>query len=160
VPVPAEPLYAAAAVGPLVFYVFCAVMAILLFLWAVPPLAARLRRREGAVSAAAAPLAEGAREGPLADALALAGEGRYAEAVHALLLHAIRRLAARSPQPPPPSRTSRELVRLLPLAPEARRAFAELVAAVERSLFGGAAVGREEFERSLDRYETAVERRA
>jgi hypothetical protein len=144
-------------VGSFVFYVFLAVMLVLLVVWALP-LAARRRRRETAGGEEAPGPAPGAGEEPLADALALAGEGRYAEAVHALLLHAIRRLAARSPQPPPPSRTSRELVRLLPLAPRPRQAFAELVAAVERSLFGGAAVGREEFDESLRRFETAVER--
>jgi hypothetical protein len=73
----------------------------------------------------------------------LAAAGRFGEAVHALLLLAIGQLSGRSARPPAPSRTSRELVRLLPLEGAARDAFAALVALVERTLFGGcvAAVG-------------------
>jgi hypothetical protein len=87
------------------------------------------------------------------DASRLAAEGRYAEAVHALLLAAIRHFAARAKTPVQVSRTSRELVRLLPLAPDAREAFAELVRTVELSLFGGGEVGAEDYERSRARFQ-------
>ena len=68
------------------------------------------------------PQAPGRRSGSwsIDDAARLAAEGRYAEAVHALLLAAIRHFAERSRMAIQPSRTSRELVRLLPLGPEAR----------------------------------------
>jgi hypothetical protein len=73
----------------------------------------------------------------LADADRLAAAGRYGEAVHVLLLLAIDRLSRRTARPPAPSRTSRELVWLLPLEGSARDAFAALVALVEKTLFGG-----------------------
>jgi hypothetical protein len=92
------------------------------------------------------------------DAARLAGQGRYAEAVHALLLAAIRHFAERSRTAIQPSRTSRELVRLLPLGPEAREAFAELVRTVELSLFGGAEVGAEDYERNLARFQELTRR--
>src|SRR5206468_3832585 len=80
---PAAPLDVPAAVDPLIFWIFCAVMVILLLVWAVPPLAQRLRRRQPAVKGdpPARPAPSGLREEPLADALELAGQGRYAEAV-------------------------------------------------------------------------------
>lgn len=89
---------------------------------------------------------------PRDDAERLAAEGRWAEALHALLLQAIRLLAARLPAPPPPSSTSREVLRLVPLSGEARQAFAGLVQAVELSLFGGAPVGPEEYAENRERY--------
>jgi hypothetical protein len=89
---------------------------------------------------------------PLDDAERLAADGRWAEALHALLLQAIRLLVARLPAPPPPSSTSRELLRLVPLSGEARQAFAGLVRAVELSLFGGSPVGPEEYEENRERY--------
>jgi len=100
------------------------------------------------------------REPAFEDAARLAGEGRYGEAIHALLLAAIRHFAERSRVAVQPSRTSRELVRLLPLGPELREAFTELVQAVELSLFGGVAVGREEYERSLSRFRALTRRPA
>jgi hypothetical protein len=94
------------------------------------------------------------------DASRLAGQGRYAEAVHALLLAAIRHFAARAKTPLQASRTSRELVRLLPLAPDAREAFAELVRTVELSLFGGGEVAAEDYERSRARFQALTGRAA
>jgi hypothetical protein len=82
----------------------------------------------------------------------LASEGRWAEALHATLLQAIHVLAGRLPWPLPPSSTSRELLRLVPLSAEARQAFAGLVRAVELSLFGGAAVGPEEYQENRERF--------
>jgi hypothetical protein len=94
------------------------------------------------------------------DASRLAAEGRYAEAVHALLLAAIRYFAERTRTAVQPSRTSRELVRVLPLGPETREAFSELVRTVELSLFGGAEVGPEDYERSLARFQALTRRPA
>lgn len=67
----------------------------------------------------------------------LAGEGRYDEAIHALLLTAIALLSRRLPSPPGPACTSRELARILPMNRESRESFEDLVSAVEASLFGG-----------------------
>jgi len=103
---------------------------------------------------APAPREEPARgTGPSpSEAERLAAEGRWAEAVHALLLVAIRRLCARFSVPQASSRTSRELCRALPLQGEAREAFAGLVRTVEISLFGGAPLGPDDYRASLERF--------
>jgi hypothetical protein len=88
----------------------------------------------------------------LDDAGRLAAEGRWDEALHMLLLQAIRILSGRLPAPLPPSSTSRELLRLVPLSAEARQAFAGMVRAVELSLFGGAPVGPEEYRENRERF--------
>jgi hypothetical protein len=88
----------------------------------------------------------------LDDAERLASQGRWDEALHALLLQAIRAVSGRLPAPLPPSSTSRELLRLVPLPEEARQAFAGMVRAVELSLFGGAAVGAEVYQENRERF--------
>jgi hypothetical protein len=69
-----------------------------------------------------------------------------------LLLQAIRILSGRLPAPLPPSSTSRELLRLVPLSAEAQQAFAGMVRAVGLSLFGGAPVGPEEYRENRERF--------
>ena len=96
-------------------------------------------------SAAAAPLP--------GDPAALAAAGRYDEAVHALLLAALALLSRRLRLPLPPSRTSREALRALPLSGAPREAFAGLVGTVERSWFGGSAVDAEDYRVSLARFQ-------
>lgn len=122
------------------------------------------RRRSGETAADAVAEAGAApgpeREPELEDASRLAAEGRYGEAIHALLLAAIHHFAARARMQVPPSRTSRELARLLPLGTEARAAFNELVRAVELYLFGGVDAGREDYESSLARFRALVRRPA
>jgi hypothetical protein len=145
------PLPAGTALSHLVLYVILFVLFVLLVLW----LARFVRERWGRPDRASGALPEASRarrEPPLPDAAALAEAGRYAEAVHALLLQAIARLAERTRTPLPPSRTSREIARLLPLREDVRRPFAELVRAVEVSLFGGAPVGPDDYRRSLEIY--------
>jgi hypothetical protein len=153
---------AGAFLGELIFSVLLVVIGVLIVTWIAREI---LRRRRGAdprkdavagIVAVATPEQEPAFE----DTSRLAAEGRYAEAVHALLLAAIRHFAERSRTPVPPSRTSRELVRLLPLGPEAREAFAELVRTVELSLFGGGAVEAADYERNLARFQALTRRTA
>ncbi len=75
---------------------------------------------------------------PLDEAEALASEGRFADAVHVLLLRALALLSRAEGHVLVPSETSREVLeRLENLAPAARGALAHLVEAVERSRFGG-----------------------
>lgn len=152
---------AGAAIGQAVFIIFIVVVVLLLVGWLGQ---AVLRRRRGdetvEVAAEGAEEAVRVREPTFDEAARLAAEGRYAEAVHALLLAAIRHFAERSRVAIQPSRTSRELVRLLPLGAEAREAFSDLVRTVELSLFGGAAVGQEEYERSLARFRDLTRRAA
>lgn len=153
---------AGAAIGQVVFIVLIVVVVLLIVGWLGQSI---VRRRRGAETVeVSAEGTEGAavreREPTFDEATRLAAEGRYAEAVHALLLAAIRHFAERSRVSIQPSRTSRELVRLLPLGAEAREAFSDLVRTVELSLFGGAPVGQEEYERSLARFRDLTRRAA
>jgi len=88
----------------------------------------------------------------LADAESLAAEGRYAEAIHALLLRVLEALGRDDPGRVRRSMTSREIAAALPLAPAPRAALGALVAEVERSLFGGSMPGRPEYEACLRGY--------
>jgi len=95
------------------------------------------RRRtaeESPVTPAPPPRRE-ARPGPLPDPEALAAEGRFGEAVHALLLHAVPLLDSRRRSPWPPGATGREMAAAVDLEGAPRRALALLVAAVEHFLF-------------------------
>lgn len=88
----------------------------------------------------------------LPDADSLAAAGRFGEAVHALLLHALAGLARRRGAPLPPSLTGREAIPASGLAGEPRGALAELVAAVERFLFAGRALDAGDWERCRAAY--------
>ena len=152
-----------AVVAKAVFTVLLVVVGGLIVSWIAREAIARTRRRAPAVPVETVTLEAAAparMPATFDDASRLASEGRYAEAVHALLLAAIRHFAARAKTSVQPSRTSRELVRLLPLAPDAREAFAELVRTVELSLFGGGEVGAEDYERSRARFQDLTGRAA
>jgi len=153
-----------AVVAKVVFTVLLVVVGGLIVSWIAREAIARTRRRRAPSAPVELVTVEAAAPARLPasfdDASRLAGQGRYAEAVHALLLAAIRHFAARAKTPVQPSRTSRELVRLLALAPDAREAFAELVRTVELSLFGGGEVGAEDYERSRARFQELTGRAA
>ena len=154
---------AGAMVTRVVFIVLLVVVGLLIAGWLLRVITDRRRRAVPGGAPGTAPAVAPASPIPelsLEDASRLAAEGRYAEAVHALLLAAIRHFAERSKNAVQPSRTSRELVRALPLTPEARGTVGELVRTVELSLFGGAPVGAEEYERSLDRFQALTRRMA
>jgi hypothetical protein len=70
------------------------------------------------------------------EADALAGAGRFREAIHTLLLDSIAELKKLSELPFPGSLTSRELSVGLPLTQEQKRAFTELVESAEPAWFG------------------------
>ena len=81
------------------------------------------------------------------DLEALVDRGEYGAAIHLLLLKALDRLAGRG-RPIPAGRTSREVLSAsADLAPSAHGALGELVAAVERYLFGGREPQRQDFDR-------------
>ncbi|MBN2494195.1 MAG: hypothetical protein JXR96_06370, partial [Deltaproteobacteria bacterium] len=88
----------------------------------------------------------------LADVMALASRGLYAEAVHELLLLAVQHLSSERGSAASDALTSRELIRLLPRTLEQRRRFEALVLAVERWLFAGQTLDRPAFERCLDAF--------
>lgn len=81
----------------------------------------------------------------LAEADALAARGLYAEAVHHLLFRSVEDIEAKRPQLVRPSLTSRELAAASGIPTMARELFARIARQVERSLFGGRAVGAEDW---------------
>ncbi|MDX1997206.1 MAG: DUF4129 domain-containing protein [Thermoanaerobaculia bacterium] len=79
----------------------------------------------------------------------LAAEGRWAEALQALLGDVLARLSERFRVPLPPARTTREALRALPLQGDPREALATWVATEERALFGRQPVGPADYDRGL-----------
>jgi hypothetical protein len=73
---------------------------------------------------------------PLADADALAAQGRFAEAIHTLLLRTFQELARASAAQVSPHLTSREILAKIPMLGDGRDALGELVAVVELTWFG------------------------
>ncbi|HET8538598.1 MAG TPA: hypothetical protein VFL83_01875 [Anaeromyxobacter sp.] len=127
-----------------------AVVAFLAIAWLVRRLAPAARDVEVAEPAGPAPV-----EIPIASAEALAAQGRWAEAIHALLLETLEALsrAARLA----PSLTSREIVSRVPLPERARDALSGLVLAVEVSRFGGAAAAEDDYRACLGRFHAFLE---
>lgn len=78
-----------------------------------------------------------AARGLLGDADALAAAGRYAEAAHLLLHRGIADIEERRPATIRKALTSRDIAALPAIPPSPAAAFAAIVRAVERSLFGG-----------------------
>jgi len=97
------------------------------------------------------PAAEQARA-LIEEADRLAGEGRFVEAAHLILLRSIEDIQARRPQAVALSLTSRDIARLDALPPSARPTFAGIAEAVEISLFGGRPLDREGYTRCRDAY--------
>ena len=154
---------AGAALARIVFIVVVVAVAVLILAWVMQTVFQRMARGRQSPEGEAEVKGEDAgpqRELDVEDATRLAAEGRYGEAIHALLLAAIQHFAVRARLTIQPSRTSRELARLLPLSGESRPKFNELVMAVERTLFGGEPAGAEDFQRSLERFRALVRRPA
>ena len=76
----------------------------------------------------------------LAEADALAAEGRFAEAVHLLLYRSVEDIEGRRPGLVKPAMTSRDLAEAHDLPSVARGAFSRIARAVEISLFGGRSI--------------------
>ena len=89
----------------------------------------------------------------IGDIDALAATGRYDEAVHTLLLRSIEDMKANNPRIVARDLTSREISGLDILSRTAKTAFAGISARVERSLFGGRALSREDFEHCREAYQ-------
>jgi hypothetical protein len=162
-PVSAPVIGAGAELTRIVFIVLAVAVAVLILAWLMQTVFQKMARgRPGGESDVEIESGEDepVRELDVEDANRLAAEGRFGEAIHALLLAAIQHFAARARMEIQPSRTSRELVRLLPLTGDSRPRFSELVMAVERTLFGGEPAGAEDFQRSLERFRSLVRRAA
>lgn len=93
----------------------------------------------------------------LEEADRLAGEGRFVEAAHLILLRSIQDIQARRPRAVAVSLTSRDIARLDALPPSARLLFAGIAEAVEISLFGGRPMDRQGYARCRDAYSSFVD---
>lgn len=82
----------------------------------------------------------GAARALLAEADALAAQGRFAEAVHLLLYRSVEDIEGRRPGLVKPAMTSRDLAEAQDLPTIAREAFSRIARAVEISLFGGRSI--------------------
>ncbi|MGX5713692.1 DUF4129 domain-containing protein [Sphingopyxis terrae subsp. ummariensis] len=94
----------------------------------------------GAETDEAGAVEAGAARALLAEADALAAEGRFAEAVHLLLYRSVEDISARRPGLVRPAMTSRELAEARDLPGVARNAFSRIARSVEISLFGGRSI--------------------
>ena len=92
---------------------------------------------------------------PLDEVDALAAAGRFAEAIHLLLLRTIAALP-RAAAALSPSLTSRELLGHASFRPGAQEAMAGLVDAVEVSLFGGRPVPEAAYRECRARFDRFV----
>ena len=88
----------------------------------------------------------------LEEADALAAQGRYAEAIHHLLIRSVEDIARRKPALVKPSVTSRELAAATAIPGEARALFSGIARLVERSLFAGRPVGLAEWTQARSDY--------
>lgn len=82
----------------------------------------------------------------LRDADLLAMQGRFDEAVHALLLVSIQEISDRKHELVTPALTSREIAALPQLSALARGIFSGITQVVEHSRFGGHGIGEAEFQ--------------
>lgn len=141
--------------GPLVeilLYVGLAVLAGLAIFWIVNHLVLRRTRDEElAPEEGAAPPLHVRLDQPDR----LAATGRFAEAIHQLLLETLGALSRASRLPP--AYTSREILASARLPARARAALSGLVLAVEISRFGGAPAGEEDYRACLRRFHEFLE---
>lgn len=92
----------------------------------------------------------------LAQADALAARGDFSQAAHLLLLRSVEQIEARYPGRLRPSWTSRDIVRVSILPPEAQRAFGFIAATVETALFGRRPIDEAAWARCRSAYERAA----
>ena len=88
----------------------------------------------------------------LAEADALARDGKFAEAIHHLLFRSIEDISNRRPQLVRPALTSREIAGANAIPARARELFASIARMVERSLFGGRPVGESDWVQARSAY--------
>lgn len=89
----------------------------------------------------------------LSEADALAAAGRYSEAAHLLLFRSIEEIDQRRPASVRRALTSRDIAGLPVLPARPAEAFTSIVRAVERSLFGGRALGADDWRDCRAAYE-------
>jgi len=111
--------------------------------WRLPALR-RARPAQPEIEDEWIPEASPAREW-LEEADALAEQGRYAEAIHHLLFRSIEDISRKRPELVRPALTSREIGSADAIPASARDLFVGIVRLVERSLFGGRDVDRDDW---------------
>jgi hypothetical protein len=89
---------------------------------------------------------------PLGDADELARGGRFAEAIHTLLLRTLQELVHGAAVRVAPATTSREILARVPLLADARAALAGLITAVEVTHFGDAPASDADYERCRQQF--------
>lgn len=102
-------------------------------------------------------------ERPRDDADELAAQGRFADAIHTLLLRTLHELASQRLVRVTPSMTSREILGRVSLLGEAREALAGLIVAVEQTWFGDDVPQADDYQRcraQFDRFAAAYRRDA
>lgn len=102
-------------------------------------------------------------ERPRDDADELASQGRYADAIHILLLRTLHELASQHLVRVTPAMTSREILARVSLLGDAREALAGLIVAVEQTWFGDAVPTADDYARcraQFDRFAAAYRRGA
>jgi hypothetical protein len=104
----------------------------------------RARQRQAATDAIV--------ERPLEDAEDLARRGRFAEAIHTLLLRTLGELARSAAVRVAPAMTSREILARVPLLADARSALSGLIAAVELTHFGDEPANAADYERCRQQF--------
>lgn len=92
----------------------------------------------------------------LAEADALAAQGAFAEAAHLLLLRSVEQIEARFPGQLRPSWTSRDIVRMRILPPDAAQAFGFIASIVETGIFGRRPVSAAAWSQCRSAYEAAA----
>lgn len=111
------------------------------------------RRKHGGAEEEAVGQAEaGAARALLAEADALAAEGRFGEAVHLLLYRSVEDIEGRRPGLVRPAMTSRHLAEARDLPAAARGAFSRIARAVEISLFGGRSIDADAWQQCRGAY--------
>ena len=141
-----------------VLWVLVGVVGVLLLVWLLREVKGYSRPVEVDEATAIAVPSALPVEAELGDAEVLAGEGRYEEAVHLLLLRALRSIERAGSHVS--SNTSREVIRAAAIAGESRDAVMGLVGAVELSLFGGRPVDESGYRTSVDHYRRFLAARA
>jgi hypothetical protein len=144
------PIGPMAQVSLLVLRMIGVVLAALLIVWLVRMIRRHVRDSTGPDSAATT--ARSITEAPLAAAEALAAQGRFAEAVHVLLLRTLEVLSQSLSGRLSPAFTSREVLSEIPLRDAGRDALAGLVSAVELCHFGGSDATESDYRICLDRF--------
>ncbi len=138
----------------LMYIVIGAVLVVLIF-WLITELGGYEKDAAAETEPSAAPDdASPVVDKPLGDAEALARQGRFAEAIHTLLLRTLEELVKKLATPLPKSMTSREILVRVKLPDEAQSALSGLVTATELCWFGDAVPGADDYQACVARWKT------